>query len=160
MRYVGLLLLALAALLLTSLYRKRLLSRVATLEACLALAMHARSRVSGYLEPPSVWAESFSHGNGEVMALATRVREGEPPADAYLSAADGLSLSREAREALGVFFSELGRDGVDIERRSMDRGIDRISALLEKERDECAERGRIAAVMALMLSAGGAILII
>lgn len=160
MRYVGLALVILAAVILTSSYRAVLSARVATLESYMALILHIRSRVSGYLEPPSVWAESFGKEGDGVRAFVERVRQGESPADAYLALRDGLSLSREAKEAIGSFFSGLGREGVEAERKSMDIGVDKLSALLEKERDECEERGRIAAVMALMLSAGGAILII
>ena len=160
MRYIGLALIILAVAVVTYSYRARLFARVSTLEAYLALAMHIRSRVSGYLEPPSVWAESFSSENGDAMALALRVRGGEMPGEAYLSLMDGLLLSEEAKEMLGTFFSRLGSGGLESEREGMDSGVNRLSVLLEKERDDCAQRGRIAAVMALMLSCGGAILMI
>lgn len=160
MKYVGIALVALAAALVTSSYRSRLLARTSLLETFVALALHIRARVTGYLEPPSVWANGYRAEGDEVGELLLRVRRGETPEAAYLAIRDGLSLSAEAKELVGSFLSGLGRDDVGNERKNMDIGVDKLSALLEKERDECAERGRIAAVMALMLSAGGAILII
>ena len=160
MRYIGLFFIILAALFISSAYRAALAARCAALEAFLALATHIRSRVSGYLEPPEVWASGFSAENDGVERMLGRIRSGEGVYSAYTSVRDGLSLSREAKELVGAFFKELGRDAVEIERKSMDGVVDKLSVLLDKERDECSQRGRVAAVMALMLSAGGAILII
>lgn len=161
MKYIGIALVVLAAALITSSYRSRLLARTSLLEAFVSLALHIRARVSGYLEPPSVWANGYqTEQKNEVQELLSRVRRGETPEAAFLAIRDGLSLPEEAKELLGSFFSGLGREDTVGEKRNMDVGVDKLSVLLEKERDECAERGRIAAVMALMLSAGGAILII
>ena len=160
MRYVGMALIVLSAALISSAYRARLSARTAALEALVALAIHIRSRVSGYLEPPDVWAQSHRTEHAAVAELLERIRSGDSPEAAYLSVADGLSLSAEASEVFGGFFSALGRGDMGEERKKNDSCVDKLSELLEKERDECAQRGRIAAIMALMLSAGGVILII
>lgn len=160
MKYIGLAMLALAAVLLTSAYKRALHIRVSALEDFVRLISHIRKRVCECIEPPKEWASCYNDGGRYTEEMLALIRAGQPPSTAFRSVSDGLPLSAEAKEALRGFFASLGRCGVDHERREIDRAVSQIGEMLERERDERDERARLAAVMALMLSAGSAILII
>ena len=160
MKYIGLAMLALAAVLLTGAYRRALGIRVSALEDFVRLICHVRTRVCEQIEPPREWAACYSEAGEYTKGMLELIMTGQPPSSAFRSVACGLPLSIDAREALDDFFSSLGRSGIDRERQGIEHAAARIGEILERERDERDERGRLAAVMALMLSAGGAILII
>lgn len=160
MRYVAIGLIAMAAAMISSWYKKRLRERVEALEAMLGLVEHISSRVSGYMEPPSVWAENFESGSRAVGELLQLIKSGVRPSEAYERSADVIGTSVEAQALLGEFFSSLGGREIAEERRSIDRTLGGLRELVERERRAADERSGVAAVMALMLSAGGAILII
>ena len=158
MKYLGLALLVLAAWLIASAYRRALRLRASALEEVVSLARYAYSRVSEHLEPPAVWAAGYQTDNPAISELLRLVRGGRTPTEALSLSAEGLMLLPELRELAYGFFDELGSLGASASRAG--RSLEALEARLLSEREECEERGRVVAVMALMLSAGGAILII
>ena len=76
MKYLGIALIALASSLGFSVYKRKLCARVDRLSAVFRLVEHISERVSGYLEPPSVWARGFSSGDCEVDGFLSLVASG------------------------------------------------------------------------------------
>ena len=160
MRYVGCALIMLAAALVSSWYRASMASRLAALAALLSLSRHIFSRVSEYMEPPSVWSVGFLTGCPEVDALVEMIASGMTPAEAYGRGRLRALLSPSAREAADGLFNSPPRGEIGAERRVLGEITERIAAIYESERTEAGERCRVFAVMALMLSSGAVILIV
>ena len=160
MKYIGLAALALAAVLLTSAYKRALSIRVCALEDFVRLIAHIRSRVCECMDPPEGWSACYSDGGRYTEEMVVLIRNGQSPSVAFRSVSDGLPLSMDAKAALDGFFASLGKCAIAQERHGIELAVSQIGEILERERDDRDERSRLAAVMALMLSAGGAILII
>lgn len=160
MRYLGAALIILAAALIASAYRERLHMRVRATEDVLALVRYIRERIVSGLEPPRVWARGFSGENQTLREMTAEIMRGVSPLDAYSDVRQRLQLSADADACLSELLSALG--GIDIARgaRLLERAEDTLSDILGKMRREAAERTRLAALVALMLSVGGAIVII
>ncbi len=160
MRYLGAALIILAAALIASAYKERLHLSVSATEDVLALVRYIRERIVSGLEPPHVWARGFSGENGVLREMMTRIRGGASPLDAYLGVREELPLPADADGCFCELLSTLG--GIDMARgaKLLERAEDTLSDILGKIRREAAERTRVAALVALMLSVGGAIVII
>ena len=159
MKYIGVALLFLGALLLSWGYKRRLISRSDSLSEMLRLLRHVRTRVAEYLEPPSVWAASFTSEDAWISELLFGIRMGKTPAEAYSVLSAHSPLSPAAGDVLRGLFRgpHLLVSGAAAD---IDSAVAELSEIYEKERSLAEEGCRVFAVWALMLSAGVGVLVI
>ena len=160
MKYLGMGLLLLVIFLAVRGYRARLERSADTAEAFLELIGHIYVRVSQYTESPGAWGGGFGTDNPSVGEFLSRLREGVTPSVAFAALGEEVGLSAEARERLGSLFNSLLGDDVEREKRLIAEAERDMREIVDKERHAVGENGRVAVIVAFLISAGGVILII
>ena len=160
MRYLGAALVILAAALIASGYKDRLSRAADTLGELLRLLRFVRSRVTCALEPPEVWARGYVTECAPVSRFVGYIAEGSAVWDAYGRVSGELDLPTEAQKTVRELFSSLGGLDVGADERALAAAEERLDAILREKRREVEERGRLAMAFALLISVGGALVII
>lgn len=136
LKYAGLFLIAIAALLLCRRYGAYAERRVAETRGFLNLLRHVRGRIASFLEPLPRAVRGFSDGALESLGFLTRLREGEALPEAYLAVMGKCSLSKEVRRLLEDTLCALGRGTRDETVSYVDGRISELSELLAAEEVE------------------------
>ena len=136
LKYAGVFLIAIAALLLCRGYGAYAERRVAETRGFLQLLRHVRGRIASFLEPLPRAVRGFGDDALESLGFLPRLREGESLPDAYLAVRGKCSLGKEVRELLEDTLPGLGLGTRDETVSYIDGKICELGELLTAEEGE------------------------
>ena len=151
MKYAGFLLILLAAFFVSEEYRRRVKRRVAECRDFLAFLSHMRVQVGCFLKPTKQLGEGFHSESlseaGFIDALAVSDSIGQ----AFSACESRLSLSRDEKETLSLFFSSFGEGYLDGQIKLIDAANAKMESLYASLASESVKNTRL--VMAISVTA-------
>ncbi len=160
MKYIGILLILLAAYFAARSYRRGARERRELAEGFLALISEMRRRAACYLEPPSRWVPEFVCPALEKAGFVAAVRSGKTLLEAFRAAKDGLPSERGIAELLMEFFSKTG-SGYLISELELTEGVERdLYSKIEKLREDEERRCRSVGAVIYAVAVGAMLLLL
>ncbi len=144
MKYIGIALILLTALLIDGAFAKHQRLALVECEGFLLLIKHVRSEVSMRLSPVSEWAESFENKRLSEIGFTSILRESNDPYKAFLLCERSLCLSKSQKELIRGFFGQFGKGSMQDEVRLADYYVKGLTEELEYSKRESARQGRVA----------------
>lgn len=159
LKYLGLSLILLAALIASREYSRRQARRLTEFSELLRLVRTLRNDVSCFLAPRSAVAARFRSSALEALGFCEALRRGLGFAEAFAQIASASALSPAEKQAFAELFSELGRGYRGEELATLDGHLQRLEALRSNLRDEAPKSTRAVAIL-ITSSAVGLILLL
>ena len=160
MRYMLLLLLPLAALLLSVGYSRFAERRLSEYRALLSLLSYLKGRMSTRLETVPEMLSGFSEPALMRSGLFDGVARGEGIYRSFLHARGRLSLSEEVKRIIEPFFRGLGTGYLESELRAIDCTREELSAQIALEEAELTKTVGLYRALLFLFAAGLVILLI
>ena len=154
-KWIGIALLILGALLVGREYEKYLMRRVAEYRGLLALICHAEFMISRSLAYGKELWRGFSDDSLEKCELLPVLREGESLKNAFDKCKGKMSLTSEEKEKISLLFAGLGKGYAELELKTINNIKGSLATELKNEEDSSEKKLKI--VRALLL--GGALTI-
>ena len=158
LKYIGLLMLALAGIFISGEYEKREGKRVFELREFIRFLAHVRQKISCFLSPKSDWLLDFKTDSRELSDFL-RLSENSGFEESFEAVRDKLSLKEEG-EILARFFSSFGRGYKEGELMLLDGTITELSGAEKRISEESERNVKAFKVLAAAISLGLIILLI
>ncbi|MBQ7333686.1 MAG: hypothetical protein IJW38_04990 [Clostridia bacterium] len=158
LKYLGLLMLAAAGVLVSREYEKNQRKRLLELSEFIRFFEHIKSKISCFLSPKSDWLSDFSSPDAaiaEFLALAKRL----PLSESFAAVRDKLSLGEE-KTVIERLFSSLGKAYKDVEIELLDGVICELESERSRLLPECEKNIKTVKVLSAAISLGLIILLI
>ncbi len=158
LKYLGLIMLALAGIFISREYEKKERKRLFELAEFVRLLEHIRLKISCFLAPKTDWLSDFKSDSEELSDFLSRA-ENHTLAESFISVRDKLSLGAE-REILSRLFASLGKGYKDGEIELLDLALSELSGAESRLSEECEKNVKTVKVLAAAISLGLIILLI
>ena len=143
MKYIGAVLLLLAALALCKLHTSYINERVKEHREYLSFLKHVRNRISCYLIPIKEAALGFSSERLMKNGFLSSLERGVSAKEAYEGRGRESLLSLEADRCLTELFSDFGSGYLDTEIKKLDFTTERLSAICEEQEKESKKKSKL-----------------
>ncbi len=152
LKYLGLLMIASAGILISREYEKKEKKRLFELSEFIRLLEHVRLKISSFLSPKSDWLSSFSAESSPISEFLG-FAEAHSLSESFDFVKDKLSLGAE-RDTLARLFATLGKTYKDGEIELLDEGIAELNERREKLSEECEKNIKTVKVLVAAISLG------
>ncbi len=151
-KYLGLLMLAAAGVIVSREYEKNQRKRLSELSEFIRFFEHIKSKISCFLSPKSDWLSDFSSADGviaEFLLLAKKL----PLSESFAAVRDKLSLEREGTIIERLLLS-LGKTYKDGEIELLDGAVAELNIERSRLLPECEKNIKTVKVLAAAVSLG------
>lgn len=160
MRYIGIFLVLLAALIFSREYSRYMRKRLRECEGFLSFISYMKIQVGCFMRPLRELASGFSSKPLSEIGFIASLEKSDGIYEAYKEVEPRLSLSQNEKEVLEVLFSSIGDCYLDEGMKMIDSAYVRAEALYSSLSKECPKNIKLVSALSVTLALGFFILII